>query len=382
MRRFITTFILLIFVVTLFTLPSGSASARPGEAVDDAYTVTLLHCNGSDGSTTFTDESGKTWTANGNAQIDTAQYPFSPPGSCLFDGSGDYISTADSADFYFNGDFTLDYRVRFNALPTTGEAMRVYNQYTDVNNRVALQLNNTSGTYFWRFIAVSGGTNLLTVDATQSGISTGTWYHIAFVRNGNNFMWFVNGTQIGTTVTDTDTPPNLGSSIYIGAFDLAGGWLNGWLDEYRISKGIARWTSNFTPPSGEYLAPTNTPTNTFTPTNTATNTATPTNTATSTHTNTPTNTATHTPGPTATYTDTPTNTATSTATHTATNTPTPTYTPTATATRGTPVMPTWYIEPQITYGEYMLNAALLGLCGVVLLAFFTIFVVILMRRKK
>lgn len=45
-------------------------------------------------------------------------------------------------------------------------------------------------------------------------------------------------------------------------------------------------------------------------------------------------------------------------------------------------MPTWYIEPQITYGEYMLNVALLGLCLVVLLAFFTIFIVILIRRKK
>ena len=45
-------------------------------------------------------------------------------------------------------------------------------------------------------------------------------------------------------------------------------------------------------------------------------------------------------------------------------------------------MPTWYIEPQITYGEYMLNVSLLCLFGVVLLAFFTIFVVILMRRKK
>lgn len=45
-------------------------------AVDDGYTVVLLHMNGTDASTTFTDESGKTWTAGGNAQIDTAQSKF------------------------------------------------------------------------------------------------------------------------------------------------------------------------------------------------------------------------------------------------------------------------------------------------------------------
>lgn len=535
MRRIISTLILLIFVVTLFTLPSGSALARPGEAVDDAYTVTLLHCNGSDGSTTFTDESGKTWTANGNAQIDTSQYPFSPPSSCLFDGNGDYLFTNDSDDFYFNGDFTIDFRARLNTLPSVGISYMTYSQYADLNNRVVMRIGNDSGTYNWRFIAVSGGVNIVTVDAAHAGIATNTWYHVAITRSGTNYRVFINGTQIGSTVSDADALPNLSSGVRMG--DMAGSqYFDGWLDEYRLSKGIARWTSNFTPASGEYQPPT------LTPTYTVTHTFTPTNTATFTPTNTPTNTATYTPTntftPTATNTNTPTNTATplpcslmatltsstwtntsgvnndvctdntvrmewrepggtagssiladftttsttfydvvfngyyngghspvlqcfngstwqtiatlsnslasdetitttlpqacndgtpelrfyhastgnaahyiridelvmqaqpatatptatatytATSTSTATETSTPSHTPTATltatptATRGTPVMPTWYIEPQITYGEYMLNVALLGLCLVVLLAFFTIFIVILIRRKK
>jgi hypothetical protein len=45
-------------------------------------------------------------------------------------------------------------------------------------------------------------------------------------------------------------------------------------------------------------------------------------------------------------------------------------------------MPTWYIEPQITYGEYMLNVSLLGLCGVIILVFAALFVIVLIRRKK
>ena len=84
-------------------------------AVDDSYTKVLLHMNGTDASTTFTDESGKTWTANGNAQIDTASYKFAT-GSGLFDGGGDYIDTPDNADFNFgSGDFTIDLQMRRNS---------------------------------------------------------------------------------------------------------------------------------------------------------------------------------------------------------------------------------------------------------------------------
>lgn len=92
--------------------------------VDDVYTVALLHMNGADASTTFTDESGKTWTANGNAQIDTAQSVFGGA-SGLFDGTGDFISSADSNDWQFDGgsnsnEWTADFRIRFNGDPGTG----------------------------------------------------------------------------------------------------------------------------------------------------------------------------------------------------------------------------------------------------------------------
>ena len=82
-------------------------------AVDDAYTKSLLHFDGTDASTTFTDESGKTWTAHGNAQIDTAQSVFGGA-SGYFDGSGDYITTPDRADFDFDGQqFTSDEAANF-----------------------------------------------------------------------------------------------------------------------------------------------------------------------------------------------------------------------------------------------------------------------------
>ena len=94
------------------------ASKRDSGAGGGAQTVLLLHCDGTDGATTFTDSSdtSHTVTANGNAQIDTDQSKFGGA-SGLFDGTGDYLSIPDSADWDFGtGDWTIDFLIRFNAI--------------------------------------------------------------------------------------------------------------------------------------------------------------------------------------------------------------------------------------------------------------------------
>src|SRR5690554_1699309 len=87
-----------------------------------ASVVLLLHGDGTDGSTTITDNSGSAHspTVNGNSQIDTAESQFGGA-SVLFDGSGDYLEYADSADWDFGtGDFTVEFWMRRNAWPTSG----------------------------------------------------------------------------------------------------------------------------------------------------------------------------------------------------------------------------------------------------------------------
>lgn len=222
--------------------------------VDDSYTVALLHFNGADASTTFTDESGKTWTANGNAQIDTAQSKFGGA-SGLFDGSGDYITTPDSADWQLDGGsdsnlWTVDFWVRFNGDPGTGH-FGFLHQRNDNNNfwTIAIVNNNL------RFWIASGGANIVLIDQAWNPADA-TWYHIAIVKNGTSgYMHFVNGSQIGSTTVDTSTMPNFTGVLNVGrSIDGTGTNrdLNGWIDELRISKGIARWTANFTPPTSEY----------------------------------------------------------------------------------------------------------------------------------
>jgi YD repeat-containing protein len=220
----------------------------------DSYTKLMLHMDGTNGSTTFTDssQSPKTITTYGNAQISTAQSKFGGV-SGYFDGSGDYLSVPDSSDWYFGtGDFTIDTWVRFNTLPTTGNQMYFINQRNGSTSTQEFYLTNSSGTYYLVYGAYSSGSYIISVSATVD-VSIGTWYHVALTRSGTSFRLFLNGTQVGSGATDSDAVPDSPSVFEIGRWSGGGMYFNGWLDEFRISKGIARWTGNFTPASGPYM---------------------------------------------------------------------------------------------------------------------------------
>ncbi|MBI4115398.1 MAG: LamG domain-containing protein [Candidatus Omnitrophica bacterium] len=208
----------------------------------DASAVLMLHANGTDASATFTDSSQtpKTLTANGNAQIDTAQSKFGGA-SALFDGSGDYLSIPDSADWDFGtGDFTIDFWVRFN---TVGTQVFVDRNAGDIAVR-----RGSDGTLKF---SINGNDQI--VSATWSP-SVNVWYHIAAVRSGTSAYLFVNGVQLGSTGTSSHNITGT-TGMAVGARGDGYTPIDGWMDEVRISKGIARWTSNFTPPTGEYTTP-------------------------------------------------------------------------------------------------------------------------------
>lgn len=213
-------------------------------AVDDSYTKSLLHFDGSDGSTTFTDESGKSWTVFGNARIATAQSKFGGAAG-FFDGSGDYISTPTDADFnMYSNDWTVDYWI----YPTTVTGIHTHAHF----------YNGAGGVGNLGLHIYQDGTNLKVDNGNAaSGLSAGTlvintWKHVAIVNNGGTILMFLNGTQI-----DSEAKQNYGnasSNCMIGRHSAAspGPNLAGYMDEFRVSKGVARWTSNFTPPTSAY----------------------------------------------------------------------------------------------------------------------------------
>jgi hypothetical protein len=178
--------------------------------------------------------------------------------SLLLDGTGDYATTPDSDDWYLSdgsnaNSWTVDFRVRFNADPGTASAGFIQ-QRADNNNFWSISLINNN----LNILARVAGSNIINIDSAWNPASA-TWYHVAFVKQGTTgYKGFINGTQIGTTTTDIDPLPNIAGILQIGNYINSAGtnnYLNGWMDELRISKGIARWTANFTPPTSQYEPP-------------------------------------------------------------------------------------------------------------------------------
>jgi hypothetical protein len=218
----------------------------------DSLTVLMLHCNGVNNSTTFTDSefTPKAVTPTGNAKISTVQSKFGGA-SGVFDGSAStYLSVPDSADWFFDtGDFTVDFWIRPNSLPTSGNRQGLFAQYQNNNARHIFYIYNNAGSYEFRWYGhdVSG----IAINRAAA-ISTGNWYHVAAVRYGNIFRIFLDGVQLGADTTFTGSMTDIASAWHVGVEDEASTRFNGWIDEFRVSKGIARWTAPFTPPVAEY----------------------------------------------------------------------------------------------------------------------------------
>ncbi len=229
----------------LLSLPIVStAFAVNMDYVDPTFGLT------STGSTSY--PTAKAVTANGNAVVDNAQSKFGGT-SGYFDGTGDYLSIPDSVDWYFGtGAFTVDFWVDFHSLPASNEKQDFYVQYVNSANYFQLELFNQSGTQKWVIYGRTGGSDFVEILQNAATLAVNTWYHVAFVRSGNSWYTFQDGTQCGSTGTDTSEVPNFAGSVYISTFDGATRFFNGWLDEFRVSKGVARWTSNFTPPTARY----------------------------------------------------------------------------------------------------------------------------------
>ena len=170
---------------------------------------------------------------------------------------------ADSDDWNFGtGNFTIDCWVKFNAL-IDGYDQTFAAQYVDIYNNWRCVYYPASKNIDFR-VKIGNIFHEVMCGWTPS---TNTWYHIAFVRDGTasfaNWKIFIDGvlqTNSYTTGSPDVSFPDFASALYIGQNGNNDAYINGYLDEFRISKGIARWTSNFTPPSAPYDVDTTPPT--------------------------------------------------------------------------------------------------------------------------
>lgn len=217
----------------------------------------LLHCDGTNGSTTFTDSSSaaRTMTAGGNAQITTAQSKFGGA-SGTFDGTGDYVKTTSMSGLdVFDGDYTMEAWARVTTMPTGTQiyplvsvTQNLVGQFRHVglwvrSNGVTSLNNNASG---------SGSISIV---SDTGVISLNTWHHIAFSRSGSTGYLFVDG-----ALAASGTIPDYGDAyvqhLAIGSMgnqytDSNIKMFIGQIDDVRISKE-AIYTAAFTPPSSAH----------------------------------------------------------------------------------------------------------------------------------
>jgi hypothetical protein len=215
----------------------------------------LLHGNGTDGSTTFTDNSPNvlTVTGFGNAQIDTAIKQFGT-GSLQFDGNGDYLRVNGGSLFDFGtGSFTMEFFVYLPTGVTQGYIMGTRTGDTNATIRWNIYIS----TNLIVFNAYNTSNVLIGTVVHQTTLINNVFNHIAVVRNVNEFAIYLNGVKSTTNVTNSTALANSNLTIDIGqatgGFGGSGLPLNGYIDDLRITKGIARYTgATITVPTSQF----------------------------------------------------------------------------------------------------------------------------------
>lgn len=209
----------------------------------------LLPMEGADGSTVFTDYSvpRKVVTAHGTARVSTTQSKWGG-GSLLLGGAGDYLSApADAAYTFGTGDFTVEAWIK----TTTPSEKVLVDQY--LTNAPSWQLSIQGGRLSWyeRSNSLAGGYSLV---GTKT-VNDGAWRHVAATRAASVLRFFVDGVQDGSAslVTNYSATAPLGVGAQVATrnptYDLPGG-----LAGVRITRGVARYTAIFQPPTAPHPA--------------------------------------------------------------------------------------------------------------------------------
>lgn len=219
--------------------PLAAAPSGPSDPYFASVSL-LMHMNGVDLSQTFTDSSSyaRTLTANANAVISTAQSKFGGS-SGYFNGSAE-VTTPDANELDFGtGDFTVEAWVR--PLSQSGAGF--------------FATGGGSGGWFFGsgeggFCGIGfgrAGVNWDLIDTANGTLPLNQWSHVAVTRSGTDMRGFVDGSVVVTS-TSSASFDVVSGDLYIGSH---GGFLfyNGYMAEFRVTKGVARYTSAFTPPT-------------------------------------------------------------------------------------------------------------------------------------
>lgn len=186
------------------------------------------------------------WECYGGAQISTSQFKNGSSSFYLPSASSSYILAHENWSMNIGGDFTIEAWIYLLSLPTADSWPTTYQNHMVIIASGTPSLGDGIG-----FLIGSSRLALHSNDvvywSTAHGLSTNTWYHVAVSRSGSTLYYFVNGVAKGTNTWSGVA--GTGSNTYIGCETGQGAFLNGYIDDIRVTSGKARYTSNFTPPT-------------------------------------------------------------------------------------------------------------------------------------
>jgi hypothetical protein len=156
--------------------------------------------------------------------------------SVALNGSSDYLTTANSLGInnFGTGDFTIESWINFNVVGN--------------GQIVSAGDGSVSNAYFWQYYSSQlsfGAQSIGSIAATNWSPVANTWYHVAVTRSGTSVRQFVNGVQLGSTVTSSQN--FIDGPTWIG--NAGAGYFNGYISNVRVIKGTALYTTTFTPPT-------------------------------------------------------------------------------------------------------------------------------------
>lgn len=211
-----------------------SSTFTPSTAPLTAVTNTQLLCNFTNAGIPDSAMMNDLETV-GNAQVSTSVKKFGT-GSIAFDGSGDILQFPASQYWNFSsGDWTIEGWLYPN---TVSGGQILLENTTDGTGGLSIQMNGSAFLVYINSTAINAGT-----------FTASTWQHFALVRSGSTMTAYINGSSVGTSST---TPGSGATGLWIGSRSGGSISLNGYIDDLRITKGYARYTSNFTAPTAAF----------------------------------------------------------------------------------------------------------------------------------
>jgi hypothetical protein len=151
-----------------------------------------------------------------------------------------------------SADFTIEAWVYLTLL--TGENRIILGHGENGNSWMAFYINDSG---YLVFVSIPSVTAIVNRTATSRAVSLNTWTHVAASRNGSTFRLFIDGsepTYSGSPSSTSSALPNFAAPFRIGAQRWNGdsGIFQGYIQDLRITRGYARYTANFTPPTGAH----------------------------------------------------------------------------------------------------------------------------------